>query len=76
VYFSPETECNENADRSLPNGGSDRHFISHPHHPSCVMRFSQRLQQSDCCNQIANDDLADVKNNIYGEKSAKMPIPL
>jgi len=35
-----------------------------------------KLLQSDCCNQIANDDLADVKNNIYGEKSAKIPIPL
>jgi len=35
------------------------------------MRFSQRLQ----CNQIANDDLADVKNKVYGEKSAKSPIP-
>ena len=30
--------------------------------------------QSDCIASGLNDDLADVKNNVYGEKSAKTPV--
>jgi hypothetical protein len=30
--------------------------------------------QSDCIAMGLNDDLAAVKNNVYGEKSAKTPV--
>jgi hypothetical protein len=33
------------------------------------------LLQSDCITNGLNDDLSDVNNQVYGEKSAKSPIP-
>jgi len=38
--------------------------------------FSKISMQSDCIERGLSDDLSAVKNKVYGEKSAKTPIPV
>ena len=38
--------------------------------------FSKIAMQSDCIAMVSNDDFSAVKNKVYGEESAKTPIPV